>query len=99
MPAMRTTSLLAMTLSLACSTPAFAQGGRTSACDRMRRMDLALLRQLTTGEGWGLLQALPPYDEAEVVQAVAGLHLGLVTVAGKASIQRRLPKAVAALAL
>jgi hypothetical protein len=26
-------------------------------------MDLALLRQLTTGEGWGLLQSLPPYDE------------------------------------
>lgn len=28
------------------------------------RMDLALLRQLTTGEGWGLLQSLPPYDES-----------------------------------
>ncbi|WP_091785121.1 class I SAM-dependent methyltransferase [Pedococcus dokdonensis] len=27
-------------------------------------MDLALLRRLTTGEGWGLLQSLPPYDEA-----------------------------------
>ncbi|WP_270886239.1 class I SAM-dependent methyltransferase [Pedococcus sp. 5OH_020] len=26
-------------------------------------MDLALLRRLTTGEGWGLLQSLPPYDE------------------------------------
>jgi hypothetical protein len=33
----------------------------------MRRMDLALLRQLTTGEGWGLLQALPPYDEAQAL--------------------------------
>ena len=31
-------------------------------------MDLALLRRLTTGEGWGLLQSLPPYDE---VQALA----------------------------
>lgn len=27
-------------------------------------MDLALLHRLTTGEGWGLLQSLPPYDEA-----------------------------------
>ena len=25
-------------------------------------MDLDLLRRLTTGEGWGLLQALPPYE-------------------------------------
>jgi hypothetical protein len=30
----------------------------------MQPMDLALLRRLTTGEGWGLLQSLPPYDEA-----------------------------------
>jgi hypothetical protein len=30
----------------------------------MLAMDLALLRRLTTGEGWGLLQSLPPYDEA-----------------------------------
>jgi len=30
-------------------------------------MDLALLRQLTTGEGWGLLQSLPPYDEHEAM--------------------------------
>ncbi len=29
----------------------------------MPGMDLALLRRLTTGEGWGLLQSLPPYDE------------------------------------
>ena len=27
-------------------------------------MDLALLRRLTTGEGWGLLQSLPPYEES-----------------------------------
>ena len=27
-------------------------------------MDLALLRRLTTGEGWGLMQSLPPYDES-----------------------------------
>ncbi len=27
-------------------------------------MDLALLHRLTTGEGWELLQSLPPYDEA-----------------------------------
>jgi hypothetical protein len=30
----------------------------------MPAMDLALLRRLTTGEGWGLLQSLPPYDES-----------------------------------
>lgn len=30
----------------------------------MRDMDLALLRRLTTGEGWGLLQSLPPYEES-----------------------------------
>ena len=30
----------------------------------MRHMDLALLRRLTTGEGWGLLQSLPPYEES-----------------------------------
>ncbi|QGN59240.1 class I SAM-dependent methyltransferase [Nostocoides sp. HKS02] len=30
-------------------------------------MDLALLRQLTTGEGWGLLQSLPPYDETSAL--------------------------------
>ena len=29
----------------------------------MPAMDLALLRRLTTGEGWGLLQSLPDYDE------------------------------------
>jgi hypothetical protein len=33
----------------------------------MRRMDLALLRQLTTGEGWGLLQSLPPYDVGQAM--------------------------------
>ena len=33
----------------------------------MPRMDLALLRRLTTGEGWGLLQSLPPYDEKEAL--------------------------------
>jgi hypothetical protein len=30
----------------------------------MPAMDLALLRRLTTGEGWGLLQSLPPYEES-----------------------------------
>ena len=33
----------------------------------MPRMDLALLRRLTTGEGWGLLQSLPPYREDEAL--------------------------------
>jgi hypothetical protein len=33
----------------------------------MPRMDLGLLRRLTTGEGWGLLQSLPPYREDEAL--------------------------------
>jgi hypothetical protein len=37
-------------------------------------MDLALLRRLTTGEGWGLLQSLPPYDEAGVLRLQARLR-------------------------
>jgi hypothetical protein len=37
-------------------------------------MDLALLRRLTTGEGWGLLQSLPPYDEAEALRLQARLR-------------------------
>ncbi|TWP36249.1 class I SAM-dependent methyltransferase [Leekyejoonella antrihumi] len=34
-------------------------------------MDLRLVERLTTGEGWGLLQSLPPYDES------AALSLGV----------------------
>ncbi|MDF8263170.1 class I SAM-dependent methyltransferase [Luteipulveratus flavus] len=30
-------------------------------------MDLALVRRLTSGEGWGLLQSLPPYDAKEAL--------------------------------
>lgn len=41
----------------------------------MPGMDLALLRRLTTGEGWGLLQSLPPYDES----AALGLQQRLRT--------------------
>jgi hypothetical protein len=37
-------------------------------------MDLALLRRLTTGEGWGLLQSLPPYDEGEALRLQARLR-------------------------
>jgi hypothetical protein len=33
----------------------------------MPGMDLALLRRLTTGEGWGLLQSLPPYREGDAM--------------------------------
>ena len=33
----------------------------------MLAMDLPLLRRLTTGEGWGLLQSLPPYDESRAL--------------------------------
>ena len=43
-------------------------------CARMQPMDLALLRRLTTGEGWGLLQSLPPYDEAEALALQARLR-------------------------
>jgi len=49
-------------------------------------MDLALLRRLTTGEGWGLLQSLPPYreDEALALQQrlrTAGFDADLVAAA------------------
>jgi hypothetical protein len=37
-------------------------------------MDLALLRRLTTGEGWGLLQSLPPYDEAQAIRLQSRLR-------------------------
>jgi hypothetical protein len=30
----------------------------------MTRMDLAAVKKLVSGEGWGLLQSLPPYDES-----------------------------------
>lgn len=33
----------------------------------MSAMDLAAISMLTSGEGWGLLQSLPPYDEARAM--------------------------------
>jgi hypothetical protein len=52
----------------------------------MRAMDLALLRRLTTGEGWGLLQSLPPYEagsELSLQQRLrdAGFEADLVAAA------------------
>lgn len=49
-------------------------------------MDLALLRRLTSGEGWGLLQSLPPYDpdaELRLQQRLrdAGFEADLVAAA------------------
>jgi hypothetical protein len=49
-------------------------------------MDLALLRRLTTGEGWGLLQSLPPYEpgsELSLQQRLrdAGFEADLVAAA------------------
>jgi hypothetical protein len=40
----------------------------------MRAMDLALLRRLTSGEGWGLLQSLPDYDESQALALQARLR-------------------------
>ena len=31
-------------------------------------MDLAAVEKLVSGEGWGLLQSLPPYDESTAMQ-------------------------------
>lgn len=52
----------------------------------MPGMDLALLRRLTTGEGWGLLQSLPPYDESRALSLqerlrTAGFDAELVAAA------------------
>lgn len=49
-------------------------------------MDLALLRRLTSGEGWGLLQSLPPYEpgsELRLQQRLrhAGFEADLVAAA------------------
>src|SRR6478672_7169285 len=40
----------------------------------MPRMDRARLHRLTTGEGWGLLQSLPPYEESEALRLQARLR-------------------------
>ena len=52
----------------------------------MPGMDLALLHRLTTGEGWGLLQSLPPYEpgsELSLQQRLrdAGFEADLVAAA------------------
>src|SRR5674476_1388185 len=38
-------------------------------------MDLASLTKLVSGEGWGLLQSLPPYDESASLSLGEGLRL------------------------
>jgi len=40
----------------------------------MAHMDPALVHRLASGEGWGLLQSLPPYDETQVVTTTARLR-------------------------
>ncbi|WP_265448035.1 class I SAM-dependent methyltransferase [Flexivirga meconopsidis] len=37
-------------------------------------MDPALLARLTSGEGWGLLQSLPPYDESSALELAGRLR-------------------------
>lgn len=39
-------------------------------------MDLATLHRLVSGEGWGLLQSLPPYDESSAIALGARLRAG-----------------------
>jgi len=38
-------------------------------------MDLAAVTKLVSGEGWGLLQSLPPYDESAALSLGEGLRL------------------------
>src|SRR5665811_228369 len=40
----------------------------------MAAMDLAAVKKLISGEGWGLLQSLPPYDETAVLALGEGLR-------------------------
>jgi len=40
----------------------------------MAAMDLAAVKKLVSGEGWGLLQSLPPYDESTVLALGEGLR-------------------------
>ena len=49
-------------------------------------MDLAAVKKLISGEGWGLLQSLPPYDESAALSLgeglrAAGFDAGLVAAA------------------
>ncbi len=37
-------------------------------------MDLAAVKKLVSGEGWGLLQSLPPYDESLAMSLAEGLR-------------------------
>ncbi|MHB8275943.1 MAG: class I SAM-dependent methyltransferase, partial [Dermatophilaceae bacterium] len=37
-------------------------------------MDLAAVKKLISGEGWGLLQSLPPYDVTTVLALGEGLR-------------------------
>src|SRR5471030_247096 len=41
----------------------------------MSAMDLAAVKKLVSGEGWGLLQSLPPYDESGALALGEGLRV------------------------
>src|SRR6185436_4445603 len=41
----------------------------------MSAMDLAAVKKLISGEGWGLLQSLPPYDESAALSLGEGLRV------------------------
>jgi hypothetical protein len=41
----------------------------------MSAMDLAAVKKLVSGEGWGLLQSLPPYDESTALALAEGLRV------------------------
>jgi hypothetical protein len=41
----------------------------------MSAMDLAAVKKLVSGEGWGLLQSLPPYDESSALALGEGLRV------------------------
>src|SRR5665647_341296 len=60
---------------LECQKSAHSRVGRhPSRWWRMTAMDLAGDQLLHGGEGWGLLQSLPPYDESTVLALGEGLR-------------------------
>src|SRR5665811_1786096 len=72
---------------LECQKQAFCRRvARVSGWWRMWAMDLAAVKKLVSGEGWGLLQSLPPYDESRALALgerlrVAGFDVDLVAAA------------------
>src|SRR3954451_9046963 len=60
--------------------------GPPAGAGRMGHMDAAMVDRLAAGEGWALLQSLPPYDEVESLHLhgrlrEAGFAAGLVAAA------------------